>query len=249
MSLLIGSVYPDHHRNAAWYELQMKFLHRTTINFTHVVYVNGKENIYNQSEVIALNEDIPVGEYIGQQAHIRGLNAIISHFNSRPKYKNLLLLDNDCFPIQAKWQHDLDTIMERNDVAAIVRCENLDLFAHPSAFFVRRRQAAKLKFDVMPHINMVGEEFKDTASNVTNFFPMIRTNKFNHHPMLCGVYWNRFYHHGAGSRSPLFRVSYHYYKDASDLSTLEEKLFEELANDPEAFLNKLGEPITTRKMY
>lgn len=249
MSLLVGSVYIDHPRSKAWYDLQLRFLNRTTINFKHVVYLNGSQNFYGNSEILKVDKEPTKGEYCAQQAHIRGLNAIIDRFNADDRYDNLLLLDSDCFPIQPRWQKDLLGSMDGFDVAAVARYENLDTFAHPSAFFVKRPAAATLRFGVFPQTNLVGHEFSDTSSNVTKFFPMIRTNRLNHHPVLCGVYWDRFYHHGAGSRNPLFRLFYSYFNETNNVSSLESKLFDELVANPDRFIEKLAVPTMTRKIY
>ena len=249
MSLLVGSVYMDHPRSKSWYDLQVRYLSRTTIDYTHMVYVNGNDNFYKWSTLLKLDRSPFPVEYGGQHAHIRGLNAIIDHFNQNPQYDNLLLLDSDCFPIVAGWQRSLVESMKDFNVAAVARYENLDTFAHPCAFYVKRAKAKELRFGVLPQTNIVGHQFSDTSSNVTEFFPLIRTNKLNYHPVLCGLYWNNFYHHGAGSRNLTFRLFYSYFNESNNVSSMEAKLFEELVADPDMFMSKLGAPMIARKMY
>ena len=249
MSLLIGSVYVDHPRSQTWYKLQTQFLKRTTKDYEHVIYLNGKNyNFYTESKVLEVNSEPAETAQLG---HSRGLNAIIDHFNNHEEFDDLLLLDSDCFPFRIRWQEDLTSAMEdKFGVAAIVRYENLDTFAHPSFFYVTRDKTKDLKFGHNPNTNMVGFEFDDTSSNSTDpFFPLVRTNRLNYHPVLCGVYWNRFYHHGAGSRSLEFRLFYHYFNENNNVSSLEEKLFEELVDDPHKFMKKISLPAFARKMY
>lgn len=238
-------MYLDHSRSLDWYKLQIKYLHRTTENFDHVVYVNGMNNFYNKSTVLKIDSS-PSKSILN--SHIRGLNAIIDYFNSHPEYSNLLLLDSDCFPIQNLWEHNLLKEMGDFDVAAAVRYEMLDTFAHPCVFYVMRQAAAGLKFGRLPQKNIVGVPFKDTSANVTTFFPLIRSNKVNHHPVLCGIYWNCFYHHGAGSRKLIFR-SMCYFKNNNNLQAMESGLFGELVKDSDKFLQNICYTRIQRKIY
>lgn len=234
MKLLVGSVYIDHIRSKSWYDLQLKYLNKTTLGFKHVVCTSGKSNLYNESTVIKI-ENKPM-----QAGHILGLNTLIKYFNNHLDFDYLLLLDSDCFPIQNQWNYNLVSAMGDFDVAAIARCENLDIFAHPCMFFVNRSASKYLKFDMIEHINLAGFSYKDTMSNITRFFPLIRSNLVNYHPVLFGVYWNCFYHHGAGSRNPLFRLRYYYNETKNkDYSLLENAKFEELVNDSDKFLGEL----------
>lgn len=232
MKLLIGSVFIDHSRSNAWYQLQQKYLKATTNNFTHLVCSSGMSQ-YKQSQVIK------IVNRPGQAGHILGLNTIIEHFNKHPEYDHLLLLDSDCFPIQKQWQENLVRSMKGFDVAAIARYENLDMFAHPSAFFVNRAGAKTLQFGLRPCTNLVGFSYQDTMSNVTKFFPLMRSNRLNHHPVLFGIYWDCFYHHGAGSRNLKFRLFYSYYNEDKNVSTMEETKFKELVDNPNGFMNVL----------
>jgi len=247
MSLLIGSVFMDHPRSKIWYDLQIKYIKDTTNDFKHIVYLNGQNNFYKESEVIKVN---CTNASDGQYSHIRGLNEIIDYFKVHKEYDNLLLIDSDCFPFRS-WEKDLQfNIKNKFGIAAIARYENLDTFAHPSFFYATREQVENLKFDKRSNINIVGHEFKDTSSNLKeSFYPLIRSNKINYHPVLCGVYWNRIYHHGAGSRNLEFRLFYHYFNENNNVSNLEKKLFEELTDNSDKFIKKISLPVFTRKLY
>lgn len=246
LKLLIGSVYLDHARSGDWYKLQMKYLNRTTENFEHVVYLNGRDNHYNQSTVLKVDTS-PAKTC--QDGHIRGLNAIIDMFNSSKEYENLLLLDSDCFPIQHHWEPNLLKTMGNFDVAAAARYENLDTFAHPCVFYVKKQAAKGLRFGMFTQKNIVGLPFEDTSSNITSFFPLIRSNRLNYHPVLCGIYWNAFYHHGAGFRNLGFRLFYSYFNKNRNVASMETKLFNELVGDSDRFLQDLSLTRFQRKMY
>ncbi len=237
--LLIGSVYIDHPRSETWYGLQMKYLRRTTKNYTHMVYLNGEQNIYRESEVLAVDgSPVPEGEYAGQHSHVRGLRALIKYFRQHPEYHAFLALDSDCFPFR-RWQEKLHRAMGDFGVAAPARYENLDLFAHPCFFYATRQAAESLDFGIFPHTNLVGYSFSDTSANVDRFFPLVRSNRVNHHPILCGVYWNCVYHHAAGSRSLRFRLFDTHYDKDDDVYGLDDRLFKELVRQPDAFLESL----------
>lgn len=237
MKILVGSVFVDHPRSKTWYELQIRYLQRTTFNYTHIIYLNGINNFYGKSEV--LTTDTTKYNY-SQEGHIRGLNAIIDKFNYDEQYDYLLLLDSDCFPFLPGWVDSLLNVIGDFTVAAAMRCENLDTFAHPCVFFAKRHIVPEIKFAMRPQTNMVGFTFNENVSNVTNFYPLLRTNKYNHHPIMAGVYWNCFYHHGAGSRPTSFRIfDCRYVPQWLNSPDIEQRLFNELANNPDKFLQKL----------
>jgi hypothetical protein len=175
----------------------------------------------------------------GQDAHIRGLNFLLNFFNSNLKFENLLLLDSDCFPIQPYWLEKLLKDMKYMSIAAPIRYENLDTFAHPCAFFVRRKIALDLKFDNIELKNLIGRKYTDTGSNIESFYPLIRSNKINHHSILCGIYKDYFYHHGAGSRSLSFRLFDNYLKERLNIDLIEENLFQQLVQNSDEFINNM----------
>ncbi len=233
---MVGSVFTDHTRSAVWYDLQMKYLRRTTKDYTHVVFLNGDNDIYTSSKVIRRSAVLT-----GSAAHAEGLNALIDYFHTT-SHDRLLLIDSDCFPIRDDWFGRLS----RYPIAAAVRYENLDTFAHPCVFFMGR---SNVRFSVSDGVNLLGRKFQDTMSNVTEFFPLLRSNKVNRHPILGGVYWNSFYHHGAGSRGLGFRLFDSGYYDNIDHKSIEEALFQELTHDPDKFLDAIGDIKMVRAIY
>ena len=236
MKLLVGSVFFDHIRSDIWYQLQIKYLRYTTMNFDHVVYLNGTDDFYSDSQVLKVD---PTNQISPQHGHVRGLNFIIEYFNSHLEYDALLLLDSDSFPIQQGWHDKLLRSMDRFNTAAVVRSENLDTFAHPCVFFVKRPAAFQLKFGNFSQQNFMGHKFNDTSSNTKDFYPLLRTNKLNHHPILYGIYWHCFYHHGAGSRDLLFRRD-DYLPELQNPIFKDSYLFGELVKDSEKFISDIS---------
>lgn len=240
MNLLVGSVFLDHPRSGTWFRLQQKYLRRTVQDFKHVVYLNGTETSIYEASLVGTNKD----RRAGSEEHVYGLNALLEYFKGQD-FDYYLLLDSDCFPFRKGWQASLIQSMAAGgfEIAAPVRFENLDTFAHPSAFFFSRKALEGLKFSVGRGTNLLGKSFDDSLSNADKFFPLLRTNKLNHHPILCGVYWNTFYHHGAGSRSLAFRsVDMGYYNGMSEdaMRRTEQGLYEQLNNHTDWFLENIS---------
>lgn len=203
----------------------------------HVVYPNCSGELFVDSIVLKRT-----GTGTGQQGHIEGLNELLSYFKT-VNSEYYLILDSDCFPIHKDWCNKL--INTEKDVAAIIRYENLDCFAHPSAFFFKRSVLNKLEFSFQDCTNIIGYNFKEVTSNIQDFFPLIRTNYYNPHPIMFGVYWNIFYHHGAGSRRRLlFRGSkYHntFNKiELNKLNKLNKENFQKLITNTDEYIRSLN---------
>lgn len=184
---------------------------------------------------------LPRSHSSGQQAHIEGLNALIDYFKGTKDFEYFLLLDSDCFPI-CSWTDKLINIIGKYgyNVAAPVRYENLDTFAHPCAFFFNRSALKSLRFG-MNFFDGYLEKYREVSSNITEFFPLIRTNKLNYHPVLFGIYWNIFYHHGAGSRDLRFRstdIKYHH--QTCKVEAMEENVFRQLELNAKNIIDKFN---------
>ena len=126
MKLLVGSVFTSHKKQKNFYDLQIKFLKKTTKDFHHIVFINGKSEYYfKHSETIGNHLDY---QTIGlSKSHSLGMDSIIQFFREHPA-DNYLLLDSDCFPILNNWQEILLSKMHEKKFAAPVRFENLETF-------------------------------------------------------------------------------------------------------------------------
>lgn len=246
--ILVGSVLVDNCRVKSLYDLQMRFLKKTTRKFEHVVCTNSPASFLD-SNVIRDNLDASSDYFIGSKSHASGLNILLDAFRSSDS-DYFLILDSDCFPIENDWLNLLLSKMKDFSVSAPVRFENLEQHAHPCAFFFKRRALDDMKFEVAELNSITGEVFYDTCSNIDAFFPLVRTNKFNLHPVFFGIYCNIFYHHGAGSRYGIGETRFRsrdlgYYGKESALSDEDNhRLFKNLLLNPISFIMKLkGIPI------
>jgi len=249
MKLLVGSVFStDDEVQELWLELQLKFLRETTNDADHVVcmtsHYSGKFD--SKTEVIRAPTDPDI---IGSNgSHVVGLKALIQHFKERQdEYAAFLILDSDAFPIHKSWVSTLAGAMQkwRRDVAMPMRLENLEQRFHPSIIFMAPKALPFMEFEVA----MVGSDIMGTAEEDTCLplyegrrrglvLPLLRSNRYNVDMVGCAVYYNMFYHHGAGSRQN-FRVrSRHYWGRSRRPNLMRES--DELFTKPGEFIKKLA---------
>lgn len=242
-TLLIGSVYACKERDHYWYDMQNYFISKNTkdIKYDFKIFCNYKENIDNlkfESQIIGYGKN----DKFFSENHVLGLNHIIKYAKEN-NYNHLLLMDSDCFPVQKKWFSILNEKMLEYKVAAPVRFENLDDFAHPSFFYVKNIKNTNLNFAFSNYKNLIGHTTKECLSNITNFYPLIRSNKINYDPIISAIYSNMCYHHGAGSRNKTFRCYelkyYDYYACEKNVEDVELKLFQRLIDDPKKFISDM----------
>lgn len=228
--LLVGSVFADDSpTQQKWLDLQLKFLSETTDDFDHIVVLSdGKTNDYfEQKTKVLIPEDTSPK---CNEAHNFGLNRLLEYFKQNQNdFENFLFIDADAFPIKKNWMASLLRKMqpqERIDfntgailpnkmkgkdyeIAVALRSENLETRLHASILFVKKKFLDKISFS----IGLVGNDLAGNQEQdiyVPNYqyelrhmaLPLIRTNKFNLHPLACGIYFDMFYHHACGSGRP-----------------------------------------------
>ena len=203
--LLVGTIFAkDSPSQRSWLDIQLKFLRATTQDFDHItiLYSNIESDYFNKnSEVIRLNSGIT-----DSRAHVTGLNLLSDIFRSRRNvYRNFLFLDSDAFPIRNDWQSVLSSKMTQHDIAIPLRTENLETRLHSSILYAKREALNGLEFKISqvgndligyPEADVLVNPYQNKCGNV---FTLVRSNKNNIHPVLCGVYYDCFYHHCCGS--------------------------------------------------
>ncbi len=214
--LLVMSVYGKN--SAKWLDIQHDALQRTTRDYEHAIYLNNIDISHDNMRVIGKSiTDLP-----DTQQHYCGLLQLIEYAKCRDD-RAWLILDCDCFPINQNWEAILG-----NKNASIIRTENLDTFNHPSAVYCVDRS---LKFKISEHTNLAGHKFDELAA-YGKFFPLLRSNKINYHPLKYGIYYDLFYHHCAGSREFVSRSDQYY-------GTRYPNLDSEFFADPYGFIRPL----------
>lgn len=239
--LLIGTVFSDNPRNPEWCDLQTKFLAKTTQNYNLVACLNRvpSTDIKGYDIIKSFNNSKPSNFLEMSKDHCRGLNVLLEEFKTNTCYKYLLILDSDCFPVRT-WQERLLARMneKHKKAAAAIRFENLTAFPHPSVFFITREALDEPWFNITigKSTNLLFDEIHDTCAGlpIDKFYPLIRTNEWNPHPVFFGIYGHMFYHHACGSREPHFRAA-EYYQKNYDVA----RYWDEFFNCPEHFIRRL----------
>lgn len=212
-----------------WLTIQHDFIKRHTKNFVHsICLINNQHHTPDNIKIIAnINSNLD-----GGHQHLQGLNILCDFAKQNiDNYRSFLILDSDCFPIR-NWEDQLTRSMYhyQKDIACIIRTENFDQFAHPAAVYTNN--ADLLKFDYRTTTNMLGQQVNDNQCLTTDFLPLIRTNRHNIHPIAFGIYSDSFYHHGAGSRKPIFRGDEYYNKKYINMNS-------QFALNPNKFIDNL----------
>lgn len=256
--VLVGSMFADDDEiQNRWLDIQLEFLKNTTENFDHVVCLDKEStgSFRNKTKVIEVRSDPHF--YV----HIWGLRKLMSYFlKVKNDYDFFLILDSDAFPTKP-W---LDNILKKMDptdffdsegfcffscginreIASLVRSENFEVRLHASVLFMKKESLENISFEhENAGVNLLGQPEKDIVvpkyefENKTLSFPLIRTNQYNVHPLIAGIYFDSFYHHGAGSRS-LRHTSdgYHDYQTTESAEHYRDLLF----SDPQKFVSKLS---------
>jgi hypothetical protein len=238
-------------KNKLWLELQQRFLKQTTTEYDHAVYLNSVRNRSDFAHLIPIgwNDRGTVKESCFN--HLNALKKIVEYCRHHDEYDRCLILDSDAFPINPEWQQCLDYRLnyEGFNLAAVVRYENLDLFPHPSAMYFNRQGIEEAEF--IPVSKLPTKEtffskrvlefgFYNDPTLDMPFFPMIRSNVWNPHPITAGVYHDLFFHMSAGSRFPTTRSSlWKYHRRHIDDRTIGKEILEEIERDAKGFIAKL----------
>lgn len=236
--LLIGSVFTE----TNWSHIQQKFITKTTRNYHCVAFLNRINKLDTEGyEVIGSAKGVRPSNFEQMSwEHCQGLNVILEYFRGKPQYKHLLLLDSDCFPINSKWQKLLlDKVKSKSKIgAAVIRFENLTTFPHPCCILINRKALYDHLFtiEIGRSRTLLSEWMKDTCASLPSerFYPLLRTNEWNPHPVFFAIYGGMFYHHGCGSRKPHFRAQ-DYYLKRYDPKPYNEVFFQ----SPERFISLL----------
>ena len=131
--------------------------------------------------------------------------------------------------------------MKNTKLAAVVRYEILSNLIHPCAVFFNKSILDSINFHVVTTPNFIGDRFFSvTLDQELIYYPLIRTNEWNPHPIFAGIYGNCFYHHGCGSRKVIGDVQYHDIP-LQKSSIILEKITNNFNKNPSRFIKKLSE--------
>ena len=129
--------------------------------------------------------------------------------------------DMDSWPISKRWdRHYRRFLGPEIPLVAMQRLETGDHFPNPAFSLIdrslwRRGETSFAYFNPRgPHADpgVVARAHSGTGllaelrKRDKAFLPLLRTNQWNPHPVMCGIYDHRIFHLGAGSREPRFNT-------------------------------------------
>ncbi len=201
-----------HWKDDRWVDVQLNYLKKNiTKPFKVYAFLNSLSGNHQSKFFYSSTEDI--------KSHPIKLNLLadMAILNSTEDKDWLMFLDGDAFPIG-------DIVTFGNDklgkypLIAIQRKENLgDIQPHPSFCLTTIKFWRDIEGDWKAGCNwqnLFGYPVSDVGGNLLSilndrgidWYPMIRSNRNNLHPLLFGIYENLIYHQGAGFRRPLSRI-------------------------------------------
>lgn len=248
--ICIGTIFPNCNELCQkWLDLQLRYIRSSMdFEFDHTSVVQeGKITDFFRNNTHVLR---PKKLKKNSIAHAIGLQTLQKYFLTQMNnYEYFLFIDMDAFPIRKNW---LDTLTKKmknsHKIAIVLRPENLEQRLHSSILFVKREEIPDLKWAV----SKVGEGI-DLIGNIENdlsltshqsgekrksVFTMIRSNKTQIHPLLCGVYYDMFYHHSCGSGRNFNMRARPYWDHMVERNFNVEKSINDLFNDPNKFIKQ-----------
>lgn len=229
-----------------WLETQLNFIRKFTDDFDFSVFLHEIE------DETPFKNHIIIDRMDGVLLDVLPVmfKGILEFFRANKNYNNYLLLDSDCFPVTENWLPRLIAAMGDRWYAAPLRADNLDSFPHPCGLFIKDEHVNENVFNFNRFVktlpNFLGEKVGDIGTAIKQkhkgkhiFFPLVRTNLFNPHPIMSAIYGNTFYHHGAGSRHPYFRSTSYYNKICPEYYGTHSQCHDAFRQDPEGYIRKL----------
>jgi hypothetical protein len=201
-----------HWQNDSWIDIQLKYLNANIDQpFKIYAFLNGLERDHRSKFFYSSSEPI--------ESHAIKLNILadIAIFNAERDDDLLIFIDGDAFPVRALLPFAYAKLSEYR-LVAVQRKENLgDMQPHPSCCLTTTGFWREIGGDWKEGFvwkNTMGEYVTDVGGNLLQilnehkikWYPMLRSNKLDLHPIWFGIYEDLVYHHGAGFRIPLSRA-------------------------------------------
>lgn len=166
--------------------------------------------------------DAPEFPEPGSREHAHFLDLLLADAR-RGDASHFVTLDHDSFPIVDGWQEGIVALDPAAPVAGILRTENGDVcLPHPSCTLLDREFVEHHPVSFSPDSDGTPEfrrflrdtgQAGDTGLRLafelwrtdTPWTPLRRTNAVDLHYLIAGIYADRVFHLGAGTRAPVFR--------------------------------------------
>jgi hypothetical protein len=194
-----------HWRYDRWIDIQLRYLERN-IDEPYRVYAWLDADMRDQASKFFYSTDVPIKEH---ELKLTLLGDLVAH--AAEPDEMIMFIDGDAFPIGPIVPF-LREKLDRYPIVAVRRDENNgDPQPHPLFCAMRASLWLELPGDWRrghTWTNPQGREVTDVGGNLLGilqereieWYPMLRTNKINPHPLQFGVYEDLVYHHGGGFR-------------------------------------------------
>jgi len=252
-----------HHESAAWIELQHEYLHRFIAEpFRVYGSLQGVSSDYNRFFDVVVPS---VGQHMGK---LNYLGYVI--LEDAADDDLIIFLDGDAFPI-ADPIAPVRALLEHNSLAAVCRAENVgDRQPHPCFCAVPVGVWRELPGDWSSGY-CFAENRSDVGANLLyllersgrSWAPILRSNRYDLHPVFFGIYGGFLYHHGAGfRRTKVTKTDWFEIRDqlpsdgsvpmkdlvverAADNARLSEQVYAEIRSDRNFFRRFAGEELSS----
>ena len=201
-----------HWQDDKWVDIQLAYLRKHVAQpFKVYAFLNGLPREYRAKYFYSSTE--PVRE------HPVKLNILadIAAFNKSGDDDLLMFIDGDAFPVGDVVSFGLEKL-KAYPLVAVQRRENCDdIQPHPCFCLTTLKFWKAIDGDWKEGyewVNSQGRSVTDVGGNLLgilrekgmDWYPMLRSNKKDLHPILFGLYEDLVYHHGAAYRKPIMRV-------------------------------------------
>ena len=199
-----------HWKIKSWIYTQLEYIHNYTPEPYRIYCLSTGIDFRDYSDKFFFIQDTEV------ESHVCKINFLAKKICAVGNNDDLLIfIDGDAFPI-AHYLPFIKKKIEKHKLIAIRRDENRgDNFPHPSfcATTIKFWKDIKGTWAYHKIKNSQGFLVNDAGTklllilqkNNINWYPMLRTNEKNLHPVFYGIYEKIIYHHVAGYRKPFVR--------------------------------------------
>ncbi len=195
----------------AWPRIQIEHLRKHTPS-GYTVYGYGNELLPSHEDFL---RSCPEVEYIpgkdvprGHAVHVWPLRNWLTRVAIK-RHRYIVHLDSDAFPVHDDWLRCLSLLSEESPVVAVQRLENGDTHSDRCFLAFTRDEFRRHAFDFssVGVVDAGGGISKELEESGYRWTALTRSNAFDYHPLISGIYADLIYHHAAGSRPPRFRMN------------------------------------------
>ena len=205
----------NHHKTDKWMNIQSQYIKKNT-SVDYVVLCSVTDiDINSIKDNLSLRHTKVVDISYVENKHYVKMNKLIQILEAKetPKDSDIIVfIDPDAFPVNDNWYEILNKKLQSYPFVAISREENIEPllddkykpYPHPcfcaTTYGFWKNNNLSWELDVSKGASCAGVLLKETfdEKNV-NWYRMLRSNCFDLHPLMFGVYEDIIYHNGSGN--------------------------------------------------